>query len=215
MMPFGIDLHGGPRHLVALGAHPDDIEIACGGTLLRLAESVPDLTAEFVIATGTPQRLAEARHSAELFLPGCEVSVRTAELPDGRLPAQWAAVKELLEDTARSRPADLVLAPNQGDAHQDHRTIAELATTVWRDHLVLRYEIPKWDGDLGRPWLYVPLSGEHLREKVERLRKAFPSQAGRDWFDDEVFYGLARLRGMECRARYAEAFATTKAILTW
>ena len=215
MLSLGIDLRSGPRHLVALGAHPDDIEIACGGTLLRLAESVPGLTADFVIATGAPQRLAEARRSVELFLPGCEVSVRTAGLPDGRLPAQWAAVKELLEDTARSRPADLVLAPNQGDAHQDHRTVAELATTVWRDHLVLRYEIPKWDGDLGRPWLYVPLTEEHMREKVERLRKAFPSQAGRDWFDDEVFRGLARLRGMECRARYAEAFVTTKATLTW
>lgn len=215
MLPLGIDLRGGPRHLVALGAHPDDIEIACGGTLLRLAASVPGLTADFVIATGTPQRLAEARRGAELFLPGCQVNVRTAGLADGRLPAHWAAVKELLEDTARGRPADLVLAPNQGDAHQDHRTVAELAMTVWRDHLLLRYEIPKWDGDLGRPWLYVPLSEEHLREKVERLRKAFPSQAGRDWFDDEVFHGLARLRGMECRARYAEAFVTTKATLTW
>ncbi|MGH3932904.1 MAG: PIG-L deacetylase family protein [Pseudonocardiaceae bacterium] len=225
MLPLGIDLLGGPRHLVALGAHPDDIEIGCGGTLLRLAESVPGLTADFVVATGTPQRLAEARRGAELFLPGCEVSVRTAGLPDGglpdgglpdgRLPAHWDAVKELLEDTARSRSADLVLAPNQGDAHQDHRTVAELATTVWRDHLVLRYEIPKWDGDLGRPWLYVPLSEEHLREKVDRLRKAFPSQAGQHWFDDEVFLGLARLRGMECRARYAEAFVTTKATLTW
>ncbi|MGH3914927.1 MAG: PIG-L deacetylase family protein [Pseudonocardiaceae bacterium] len=215
MLPLGLDLRGGPRHLVALGAHPDDIEIACGGTLLRLAESVPGLTADFVIATGTAPRLAEARRGAELFLPGCEVSVRSAGLADGRLPVQWAAVKELLEDTARSRSADLVLAPKQSDAHQDHRTVAELATTVWRDHLVLRYEIPKWDGDLGQPWLYVPLSEEHLREKVERLHKAFPSQAGRDWFDDEVFRGLARLRGMECRARYAEAFTTTKATLTW
>ncbi|MGH3938149.1 MAG: PIG-L deacetylase family protein [Pseudonocardiaceae bacterium] len=215
MLPFGLDLRGGPRHVVALGAHPDDIEIGCGGTLLRFAESIPGLTADFVLATGTAQRLAEAQRSAELFLPGCEVSIRCAELPDGRLPAHWAAVKELLEDTARSRSADLVLAPNQSDAHQDHRTVAELATTVWRDHLVLRYEIPKWDGDIGQPWLYVPLSEEHLREKLERLRKAFPSQAGHDWFDDEVFRGLARLRGMECRARYAEAFRTTKATLTW
>jgi LmbE family N-acetylglucosaminyl deacetylase len=214
MLPFGLDLRG-PRHLVALGAHPDDIEIACGGTLLRLAESVPTLTAEFVVATGTPERLAEAQRSLELFLPGCAVTLRSGGLPDGRLPAHWGAVKELLEDTARGRAADLVFTPNRRDAHQDHRTVAELATTVWRDHLVLGYEIPKWDGDLGQPWLYIPLSEEHMREKVDRLRKAFPSQASRDWFDDEVFYGLARLRGMECRARYAEAFVTTKGTLTW
>jgi LmbE family N-acetylglucosaminyl deacetylase len=215
MLPFGLDLRTNPRHLVALGAHPDDIEIACGGTLLRLAESLPDLSAEFVVVTGTPERLDEARHAIELFLPGRDVVLRSGGLPDGRLPSRWEAVKELLEDTARRRPADVVLAPLLDDAHQDHRTIAEIATTVWRDHLVLRYEIPKWDGDLGQPWLYVPLSEEHMRGKVERLRKAYPSQAGRDWFDDEIFYGLARLRGMECRARYAEAFVTGKAALTW
>jgi LmbE family N-acetylglucosaminyl deacetylase len=215
MLPFGLDLRSGPRHLVALGAHPDDIEIACGGTLLRLAESLPELSAEFVVATGTSERLDEARHAVELFLPGHDVVIRSGGLPDGRLPAHWAAVKELLEETARRRPAHLVLAPHPHDAHQDHRTVAEIATTVWRNHLVLRYEVPKWDGDLGQPWLYVPLSEEVMSEKVERLRKAYPSQAGRGWFDDEVFYGLARLRGMECRALYAEAFVTNKATLTW
>jgi LmbE family N-acetylglucosaminyl deacetylase len=215
MLPFDLCLRSGPRHLVALGAHPDDIEIACGGTLLRLAEEVPELTAEFVVATGSPERLDEARRAIDLFLPGHDVSLRTGGLPDGRLPARWDEVKQLLEDSARSHPADLVLAPRVDDAHQDHRAVAEIATTVWRDHLVLRYEIPKWDGDLGQPSLYVPLTGEQMREKTERLRKSYPSQAGRDWFDDEVFYGLARLRGMECRARYAEAFLTSKATLTW
>jgi LmbE family N-acetylglucosaminyl deacetylase len=216
MLPFQLGLRGGRPHLVALGAHPDDIEIGCGGTLLRLAEAAPDLTAEFVIATGSPVRLEEARRAAELFLPGCEVTVTSAELPDGRLPTHWEAAKNLLEATARGdRYADLVLAPSRGDAHQDHRTIAELATTVWRNHLVLHYEIPKWDGDLSRPFLYVALTEEQLREKIARLTKAYPSQTGHDWWDDEVFSGLARLRGMECRARYAEAFTTTKGVLTW
>jgi LmbE family N-acetylglucosaminyl deacetylase len=215
MLPFSLGLADRP-HLVALGAHPDDIEIGCGGTLLRLAEAVPGLTAEFVIATGTPERLDEARRGAELFLPGCEVTVTSAELPDGRLPTHWEAAKELLEATVRGRrAADLVLAPSRTDAHQDHRAIAEIATTVWRDHLVLHYEIPKWDGDLSRPFLYVALTDEQLREKVARLHKAFPSQVPHDWFDEEVFSGLARLRGMECRARYAEAFTTAKAVLTW
>jgi LmbE family N-acetylglucosaminyl deacetylase len=215
MLPFQLGLRGRQSHLVALGAHPDDIEIGCGGTLLRLAETVPGLTAEFVIATGTPLRLEEARRSAELFLPGCEVTVTSAELPDGRLPTYWQDVKELLEATARGRRPVLVLAPSRTDAHQDHRTVAELATTVWRDNLVLNYEIPKWDGDFSRPWLYVDLTEEQLREKVARLHKAFPSQVEHDWFDEEVFAGLARLRGMECRARYAEAFSTAKATLTW
>ncbi len=221
MLPFQLGLIERPVHLVALGAHPDDIEIGCGGTLLKLAESVPELTAEFVIATGSPLRLEEARRAAELFLPECEVTVTSAELPDGRLPSYWNETKELLEATARAasseggRKPDLVLAPSRTDAHQDHRLIAELAPTVWRDHLVLHYEIPKWDGDFSRPWLYVELTEELLREKITRLHKAFPSQVVHDWFDEEVFAGVARLRGMECRAQYAEAFTTAKATLTW
>ena len=216
MLPFDLGLRGRTPHLVALGAHPDDIEIGCGGTLLRLSEEVPGLTAEFVIATGSPARLDEARQAAELFLPGHQVTVTSAELPDGRLPTHWEAAKELLEATIRNGPtADLVLAPSRTDAHQDHRAIAEIATTVWRNHLVLHYEIPKWDGDVSRPWLYVGLTEEQMREKVARLHKAYPSQVPHDWFDEEVFCGLARLRGMECRARYAEAYTTAKAVLTW
>jgi LmbE family N-acetylglucosaminyl deacetylase len=215
MLPFQLGLLGRPVHLVAVGAHPDDIEIGCGGTLLKLAERVPELTADFVIATGSPLRLEEARRGADLFLPGCEVTITSAELPDGRLPSYWNETKELLEATARGRRPDLVLAPSRSDAHQDHRLLAELAPTVWRDHLVLHYEIPKWDGDFSRPWLYVDLTEAQLREKVARLYKAYPSQAPHDWFDEEVFAGLARLRGMECRAQYAEAFTTAKATLTW
>jgi LmbE family N-acetylglucosaminyl deacetylase len=215
MQPMTLDLTDGALRVVALGAHPDDIEIGCGGTLLRLAATVPDLTVEFVVATGDPVRLEEARHSAQLFVPGHDVAIRAGGLPDGRLPAFWGETKELLEEVAQESQVDLVLAPSAYDAHQDHRTIAEIVPTVWRDHLVLGYEIPKWDGDLGRPSVYVTLSDELLREKVLRLRKAFPSQATRDWFDDDVFVGLARLRGMECRATYAEAFTARKAVLAW
>jgi len=213
MHPLALDLGPG-SHLLAVAAHPDDIEIGCGGLLLRLAEECLDLSAEILIATGEPVREAEALRAAELFLPGCKVSVRYAQLPDGRLPAAWPRAKEFLETVATTgRSPDLVLAPRRTDAHQDHRTLAELVPTVWRDHLVLGYEIPKWDGDLDRPWLYVPLSEDQLAEKVSRLHEAFPSQVGRDWFDPEVFRGLARLRGMECRARYAEGFTTPKAVV--
>jgi LmbE family N-acetylglucosaminyl deacetylase len=200
---------------VALAAHPDDLEIGCGGTLLQLAATHPGLSVDVVLATGEPARVAEARRASELFLPGCAVTLHCGGLPDGRLPADWAGVKELLEKTAALTNPDLVLGPRRTDLHQDHRLLGELARTVWRDHLVLGYEIPKWDGDLDRPWLYVPLSEAAMDAKVRLLHESFPSQTGRDWFDPEVFRGLARLRGMECRSRYAEAFTTDKAVLTW
>jgi LmbE family N-acetylglucosaminyl deacetylase len=215
MRALSLDLRDGPPHVVAIGAHPDDVEIGCGGTLRRLAAEVGGLTAHVVLATGTPERVEEAQQAAGLFMPGCEVTVTTGGLPDGRLPAHWGQVKALLEQVASGPSPALVLAPHTQDAHQDHRTVADIVTTVWRDHLVLRYEIPKWDGDLGRPTLYVPLSDEQMRDKVRLLHKAYPSQVGRDWFDEEMFTGLARVRGMECRARFAEAFTTSKATLTW
>jgi LmbE family N-acetylglucosaminyl deacetylase len=215
MRALGLGAGGAIRHVVALAAHPDDIEIGCGGTLLRLAEACPDLTADVVVATGDPARIAEAHHAVSLFLPGCAVKLHAGGLADGRLPAQWSALKDLLEATAASRSPDLVLGPRRTDLHQDHRTLAEQIRTVWRDHLVLGYEIPKWDGDLGRPSLYVPMSADVAQDKVRLLSKAYPSQVGRDWWDEETFLGLARLRGMECRSRYAEAFTVPKAALRW
>jgi LmbE family N-acetylglucosaminyl deacetylase len=199
--------------VLAIGAHPDDIEIGGGGLLLGLAESQPGLTVRYVVLTGTPGRQAEARHAASAFLPGAELTVELHDLPEGRLPAAWGAAKELLEEVARSGMPDLILAPSAADAHQDHRTIAELVPTVFRDQLCLGYEIPKWDGDMGRPAMYFPMTEDAGRRKVELLHKCFPSQRGRDWWDDEVFLGLARLRGMECRARYAEAFYCAKSVI--
>jgi len=196
-----------------VGAHPDDIEIGAGGTLLSLAASHPGLQVRYVVLTGTPDRQLEARSAASAFLPGCEVTVELHDLPEGRLPAAWAAVKDALENVAASCSPDLLLAPSIDDAHQDHRTIAEIIPTVFRDQLYLAYEIPKWDGDLGRPSVYVPLSDEVAKRKTELLHKCYPSQRGRDWWDDEVFLGLARLRGMECRAPYAEAFRCAKSLL--
>lgn len=215
----GLTFEERPRGVLALGAHPDDVEIGCGGTLLRLAQRWPGLPITVVLLTGTPERQAEARTACDLFLAGCDVVLHTFDLPDGRLPSVWGEVKQRLEDVAAGVAAgggaDLVLAPRVDDAHQDHRLLAELVPTVWRDHLVLGYEIPKYDGDIGRPSVYVPLPEDVAREKVRLLGKAYPSQVGRDWWDEEMFLGLARLRGMECRARYAEAFTATKVALTW
>lgn len=199
--------------IVALGAHPDDIEIAAGGLLLSLSAANPGLRVHYVLLTGSPDRQAEARAAAAVFLPGANLTFALHDLPEGRLPAHWGAAKELLHAAAIVLTPDVVLSPSVDDAHQDHRLIGELAPTVFRSAFAVHYEIPKWDGDLGRPNLYLPLADEMARRKVELLHASFPSQKDRDWWDDEVFLGLARLRGMECRSRYAEAFYCAKAVL--
>jgi LmbE family N-acetylglucosaminyl deacetylase len=206
----------GVREVVALAAHPDDLEIAAGGMLLTLADARRELRVHYLLLTGSAERQREAELAAEAFLPGAAVTLSRHQLPDGRLPARWGEAKELIEAAARAVPTpDLVLAPRRDDAHQDHRTVAELSTTAFRDSLVLHYEIPKWDGDFGRPNLYLPLDSATARRKVELLHACFPSQKGRDWWDDDVFLGLARLRGMECRAPYAEAYWCHKAVLNF
>jgi LmbE family N-acetylglucosaminyl deacetylase len=202
---------GAPLSVLAIGAHPDDIEIGAGGLLLRLAES--GLRARYVVLTGTAERQQEARNAAHSFMPGADLSIDLFDLPEGRLPAVWDRAKDLLEEVARSCAPDVIIAPSPHDAHQDHRTIGEIVPTVFRDQLYLAYEIPKWDGDIGRQSIYIPLSDHLMRRKTELLHKVFPSQHGRDWWDDEVFFGLARLRGMECRARYAEAFRCDKVVI--
>ena len=202
-----------PLSVLAIGAHPDDIEIGAGGTLLSLAESQQGLQARYVVLTGTPERQQEARNAAAAFLPAADLTVDLHDLPEGRFPAVWGRVKDALEEIAHTCTPDLIVAPSRDDAHQDHRIIGEIVPTVFRDRLFLAYEIPKWDGDLGRPGMYFPLPGAMARRKVELLHKCFPSQRHRDWWDDEVFLGLARLRGMECRAPYAEAFHCAKVLL--
>lgn len=202
----------GVRSVVALGAHPDDIEIAAGGLLLSLPAGV---RVDYVLATGVPARQDEARAAASAFLSHGTVRFFLHDLPDGRLPAHWDAAKELVEAAARLGTPDLVLAPSTDDAHQDHRLLGSLASTAFRDSLVMHYEIPKWDGDLSRRNVYVPLTAEQGRRKVALLHEHFPSQKARDWWDDEVFLGLARIRGMECRSHYAEAYTVTKSVVSF
>ena len=213
MLPLQLSAPPGrPLSLLAVGAHPDDIEIGAGGMLLSLARSRPRV--RYMVLTGTAERHEEARNAARAFLPGVCPDVELFDLPEGRLPAAWGRVKEILEAAARSGPPDVILAPSSRDAHQDHRTIGEIVPTVFRDQVFLEYEIPKWDGDLGRPSAYFPLSADVARRKIELLHECFPSQRDRDWWDDEVFLGIARLRGMECRVRYAEAFSCAKSVIS-
>jgi LmbE family N-acetylglucosaminyl deacetylase len=202
-----------PLSVLALGAHPDDIEIAAGGTLLTLAARHPGLQVRYVLMTGNGERRLEAQAAARAFTPGADLAVELHDLPEGRLPAVWAQVKEILEAEARSLRPDLILAPSAADAHQDHATIAGLVPTAFRDQLYLGYEIPKWDGDMTRPNTYFPLTDAVARQKVELLDKCYPSQRGRDWWGEETFLALGRLRGMECRAHYAEAFTCTKLVV--
>lgn len=205
-----LSLPTGPLEIVCLGAHPDDIEIACGGTLLELAAR-EGIRGTFAIMTGSAEREAEARVAMETFLPGTDL--RFFGLADGRLPAHWGEVKDALENLASAVSPDIIFCPRHDDTHQDHRLLGELATTVWRDALVLEYEIPKWDGDLRPVTHYVRVSPENARRKVGLLAQAYTSQIGRDWWDEEVFLGLMRLRGVECRARYAEGFLVRKMTL--
>ena len=214
MLPLGLTPPPGrPLSVLAVGAHPDDIEIGAGGLLLSLARAQPELSLRYLVLTGTPARHDEARAAAAAFAPGAGLSISLHDLPEGRLPANWAQAKDLIEAEARHAVPDLVLAPSPDDAHQDHRTVGEIVPTVFRDHLVLGYEIVKWDGDLGSPSVYQPLSDELAEEKVRLLQEHYASQRQRPWYDREAFLGLARIRGIEAAAKYAEAFFVKKLTL--
>lgn len=207
-----LSLPDGPLTVVCLAAHPDDIEIAAGATLLGLAER-GKVEGHWLTLTGSSERRAEAEAAAQAFMPNSQSTFYA--FPDGRLPAHWNEVKDIVHDFATAVPdVDVVFAPRIDDAHQDHRLLGTMAPTVWRDSLVLHYEIPKWDGDLGRTNCYVPASAKLSQRKVLLLNEHYRSQVERDWWDDETFLALMRIRGMECRSRYAEAFQATKAVLS-
>ncbi|MFE2104956.1 PIG-L deacetylase family protein [Kitasatospora sp. NPDC059463] len=205
---------GRPERIVALGAHCDDIAIGAGGTLLALCLARPGLRVDaLVLSGGGGEREQEERAALAAFCPGAELHLTVLKLPDGRLPAHWEEAKAAVEELRGRTEPQLVLAPRTADAHQDHRGLARLVTTAFRDHLVLGYEIVKWDGDLGRPTAYQPLSPEVAEQKVRLLQEHYPSQRHRPWYDREAFLGLARIRGIECHARYAEAFDVAKLVL--
>lgn len=200
--------------VVAVGAHCDDIAIGAGGTLLTMCLARPDLRVDaLVLCGGGGEREQEERAALAAFCPGADLRLTVLKLPDGRLPNHWDEAKNAVEELRARTEPDLVLAPRTEDAHQDHRVLAKLMTTAFRDHLVLGYEIVKWDGDLGRPTAYQPLSPDTAERKVRLLQEHYPSQRHRPWYDREAFMGLARIRGIECHARYAEAFAATKLTL--
>lgn len=201
-----------PLTVLCLGAHSDDIEIGCGGTLLQLGRANLKPRFTWVVMSARGQRQTEARQAAELFTAGCEKEVILKEFRDGYLPYDGAQVKDFFEELkSRVRP-DIIFTHWQGDAHQDHRLVHELTWNSFRNHLILEYEIPKFDGDLGRPNTFVALEEWAYREKVSQLSTIFKTQASKPWFKDETFLGLMRLRGMESNAPsgFAEAFYARK-----
>ena len=208
---------GTPLHVVCLGAHSDDIEIGCGGLMLELIARHPTVRVHWIVFSGDARRAREARASARLFLKGTTgAKIFVHHFRDGFFPYQ-PKIKSAFEAMKRTVAApDLILTHYRGDRHQDHRVISDLTWNTYRDHLVLEYEVPKYDGDLGTPNSFVPLDRKIADRKVQYLMKAFGSQRDRHWFDEQTFNGLMRLRGIECRAPsgYAEAFYARKLVFS-
>jgi len=210
------DTGAAPLRVLCLGAHADDIEIGCGGTLLNLVAKVQRLTVHWVVFSGDERRAEEARSSAAALLGnGCEQIVEVLGFQDGIFPHQTPHIKQAFEKIKVGPTPDLVLTHSIGDAHQDHAVIAALTANTFRNHLILGYEIPKYDGDLGRSNAYVHLSEEVAQHKAKAIYEAFPSQRHRDWFSPDTFLSLARIRGIECNAPhgFAEAFHAQKMVL--
>jgi LmbE family N-acetylglucosaminyl deacetylase len=215
MMPLKLNSGAGPLRILCLGAHSDDIEIGCGGTILRLAEEHPSCEFHWIVFSAEGVRGAEAVCAANLFAGSHLRAPLLKELRDGFMPWSGGEVKDIFEKELKHLSPDLILTHNGSDAHQDHRLISQLTWNTFRDHLILEYEIPKYDGDLGRPGAFVPLSRQHCEAKVKHLMEAFPSQRTKRWFEPETFTSLMRLRGMECASPsgYAEAFYCRKLVL--
>jgi LmbE family N-acetylglucosaminyl deacetylase len=216
MRSLGLARSGERLSVLCLGAHSDDIEIGAGGTIISLIASGVRLDVHWCVLSAAGPRASEARASANAFLQGAErYEIELGEFEDSYFPDQSRAIKEWLIGVRSRVSPDLVLTHTRNDAHQDHREINQLTWNLFRDHLVLEYEIPKWDGDLGQPNIYVPLAAKAMDRKISLLHEHFGTQRSKDWFDRATFEGLARLRGVECRApeSYAEAFFMRKARL--
>lgn len=203
-------------NILCLGSHCDDIEIGCGGTMLRLLERYPRANVHWVVFSSDKNRAVEARRAASAFLAGAKSKmVLIKNYRDAFFPALGERIKEDFEKIKREFQPDVIFTHYRHDLHQDHRTICELTWNTFRNHLVLEYEIPKYDGDLGAPNAFVPLEESICRKKIRAILDNFVSQRGKHWFEEQTFLSLLRLRGLECASptRYAEAFYCRKLVL--
>jgi LmbE family N-acetylglucosaminyl deacetylase len=215
MMRLSLDLPAeSALKVLCLGCHSDDIEIGCGGTILRLSQQYSSCQLHWVVFSAAGEREEEARRGAECFAGSRLYDLRLEKFPDGFMPFAGADIKSVFEGLKRVAP-DLILTHSRKDAHQDHRLIAELTWNTFRDHLILEYEIPKYDGDLGTPNLFVHLDEATCQRKVQRIVDMFQTQHNRHWFTADTFLALLRLRGVESAAPggYAEAFYSRKTVL--
>jgi len=216
MMALRLAAPGDRLSVLCLGAHSDDIEIGAGATLLSLLDRGVHLDVHWCVLSGGGHREQEAKASAVDFLSGAaSARIEVMAFRDGFFPEQGETIKSWFEGLKERVDPDLILTHRNDDAHQDHRHVCRLTWNTFRDHCILEYEVPKWDGDMGRPNLYMPVSAQAIQRKVNLLTTHFGSQRSKQWFDAETFLGLARLRGVECRApeRYAEAFFAPKLML--
>jgi LmbE family N-acetylglucosaminyl deacetylase len=215
---ISLSLGANVREALFLGAHCDDIEIGCGGTLAALALACPQVKLHAVVFSGNDVRQAETRAAFARLLPaGFRYELEFHRFQDGFFPEEWRAIKESMEALRKRVNPDVVFTHYEKDRHQDHRAICELTWNTFRNQLVLEYEIPKWDGDLGQPGFYVPLAPQIVELKTNALLESFPSQAGKRWFTRDLFASLMRIRGMECNAGsgFAEAFYARKVSAGW
>ncbi len=211
MIPFNVLRN--VNRLLCIGAHSDDIEIGAGATVLRILRESPGVEVTFCVLSGTQMRLEEARRSAERLLKNSVKSLIFANIPDSDFPDHRGAIKQIFEERLKDTNPDLILTHSREDRHQDHRTVNELTWNAFRAHQIWEYEIPKWDGDLIQPNLYVPADATDVSEKIATLLETFGSQGTKHWFDGETFLGLMRLRGLESNSRYAEAFVARKFVV--
>jgi LmbE family N-acetylglucosaminyl deacetylase len=202
------------KRLLCLGAHSDDIEIGAGATVLRIVRENSDVSVTWCVLSGNDIRHDEARRGADLILgPQGERTLVLQGFTDSYFPEERQKIKQFFEQTLKPVNPDLILTHSKTDAHQDHRMVNELTWNTFRSHQIWEYEIPKWDGDLMRPNLYVPVDPHDVARKITVLREVFASQRSKHWFDEETFRGLMRIRGLESNTRYAESFFARKFVV--
>jgi LmbE family N-acetylglucosaminyl deacetylase len=216
MLKLDLALRRRGLRLLCLGAHSDDLEIGCGATVLQWLSAYPGVEVTWVVMSACGERATEARRSAYALLKGASrKKIVLHRLPDGHFPAHFAEAKKAFEALKAAENQDVILSHRLEDRHQDHRLVAELTWQTWRSHLILEYEVPKYEGDLGQPNVFVPVSARVSKRKVQHLMRHFASQRSRAWFVPATFYGLMQVRGVECRAPsgFAEAHHLRKAVL--
>lgn len=216
MLKLDLGISGRALRLLCLGAHSDDLEIGCGGTVLEWLSTYPTVEVTWAVMSASGQRVDEARRSANALLKrASRKKIVLHDLTDGHFPAHFGEAKKAFETLKATEDPDIILTHRLEDRHQDHRLVAELTWQTWRSHLILEYEVPKYEGDLGQPNLFVPVSERVSKRKVEHLMRHFGSQRSRAWFAPPTFFGLMHVRGVECRAPsgFAEAHQLRKAVL--